>query len=304
MRLPDTIQRLSTLRDSLRFIFAHPLGSRSKAATFARWARWQVGSRLLPGPAVVPFVNDSVLVAEPGMGGATGNVYVGIHEFADMAFLLHHARKGELFVDIGANVGSYTVLAGAALGCRVISVEPVRATYDSLVRNIRVNGIAGLVDARNIGVGKAPGTLRFTADLDCVNHVLAEGETADAIEVPVLTIDDLIRGDVASVLKIDVEGFETPALQGATNALRDGRIRALIMETNGSGNRYGFDEDALVAQLIAFGYEPCAYDPLTRSLTHLPERGHVGNLIMVRDFADASRRVKDASAFRAVGISV
>ena len=47
-----------------------------------------------------------------GMTGATGNVYCGLHEFEDMALVLHALRPRDLFVDVGANVGSYTVLGG------------------------------------------------------------------------------------------------------------------------------------------------------------------------------------------------
>ena len=45
------------------------------------------------------------------MTGATGNIYCGLYEFLDMAFLLHFLRNGDLFGDIGSNIGSYTVLA-------------------------------------------------------------------------------------------------------------------------------------------------------------------------------------------------
>jgi hypothetical protein len=43
------------------------------------------------------------------MTGATGNVYYGLHEFQDMAFVTHYLREGYLFADIGANIGSYSV---------------------------------------------------------------------------------------------------------------------------------------------------------------------------------------------------
>jgi len=43
----------------------------------------------------------------------------------DMGFLLHFLRKDDLFLDVGANIGSYTVLAGGAVGAKSISFEPV-----------------------------------------------------------------------------------------------------------------------------------------------------------------------------------
>jgi hypothetical protein len=62
-------------------------------------------------PVVVPFVGDTRLLVARGMRGATGNVYVGLHEFEEMAFALHALRPSSRFIDVGANVGSYTVLA-------------------------------------------------------------------------------------------------------------------------------------------------------------------------------------------------
>jgi hypothetical protein len=46
-----------------------------------------------------------------GMTGATQNIYVGLQEFVDIMLTLHFLRKGDLFLDMGANVGSYTILA-------------------------------------------------------------------------------------------------------------------------------------------------------------------------------------------------
>ena len=102
------------LISTARFIIDHPLSRGRKLANLSRFACWQIGARLARGPTVAQFVNSAQLLATPGMAGATGNVYVGLHEFADMSFLLHFLRPNDLFVDVGANIGSYTILASAA----------------------------------------------------------------------------------------------------------------------------------------------------------------------------------------------
>ncbi len=97
----------------LRYVWNHPLNARSsRVAALGRVFRWQLASRLLPGPIALPFVDDTWLFATRGMTGATGNWYCGLHEVAEMAFVLHLLRPDEHFVDVGANVGSYTILAG------------------------------------------------------------------------------------------------------------------------------------------------------------------------------------------------
>ena len=56
------------------------------------------------------------------MTGATQNIYCGLQEFEEMAFLLHFLRKDDLPLDIGANIGSYTILAASSVGARTMAI--------------------------------------------------------------------------------------------------------------------------------------------------------------------------------------
>jgi FkbM family methyltransferase len=202
-----------------------------------RWVRWQLGSRLLLGSVVVPFVNVVRLLVQPGMTGATGNVYCGLHEFEDMALVLHALRADELLVDIGANVGSYTML-GAAAGARCLTIEPIPSTFAWLMRNVEINGLGDRVRALNLGLGRGEARLRFTGGRDTVNHVLAEGESADdAMEVPVRTLDAVLDGRSPTLIKMDVEGFESEVLAGAVRALADPGLLAVIIPQGQASRR-------------------------------------------------------------------
>ncbi len=291
--------------NSLGFITRHPLTRHARLAALTRWLRWQVGSRLLPGPVIVPFVNDARLIVQPGMTGATGNIYCGLHEFEDMALVLHALRPDDVFVDVGANVGSYTVLAGGAAGARCISIEPIPGTFAWLRQNIAINGLSDRVQALNIGVGRAAGTLRFTGGLDTTNHVLDDDErVADTLAMPVQTLDAVLNEVGPTLIKIDVEGFETEVVAGAERTLGSPDLLAVIMELNGSGDRYGFDEDALHQRMMEFGFESCHYRPFERELEILHgARAGSGNTLYVRDVAKLAGRVKTAPRFH-LGIGV
>src|SRR4051812_14088428 len=104
------------ISDLVSFVWQHPLNAGSRWAALGRVARWQMASRLLTAPVALPFVEGTFLLASRGMTGATGNWYCGLHEVHDMAFVLHLLRDGDHFLDVGANVGSYTILAGGAVG--------------------------------------------------------------------------------------------------------------------------------------------------------------------------------------------
>src|SRR5262249_61074379 len=106
---------------------------------------------------------------------ATGNLYVGLHEFERMAFLLHFLRRGDLFADVGANVGSYTILAAVAVGTDVIAFEPGESALSWLVRNVELNGVLDRVEVRREAVGAKSGMVFFTSGLDTMNHIAPDG---------------------------------------------------------------------------------------------------------------------------------
>jgi len=233
------------------------------------------------------------------MTGATGNVYCGLHEFEDMGFVLHFLRDTDVFMDVGANIGSYTVLASGAVGASTISVEPIPSTYIYLMDNIRINNIQGKVTPLNMGLGSSKGILRFSSDRDTVNHVLAEDEEASStVEVPVDTIDDIVADVPPLLIKIDVEGFETEVIAGADQTLSNPTLLALIIELNGSGLRYGYDEDALHNKIISYGFTPSSYQPLDRLLSDVKERGVLGNTLYVRDLDVVNERLQAAPKYK------
>jgi FkbM family methyltransferase len=295
---------MPALSNTLDFILRHPLNRGTPLAALGRYLRWQVGSRLVPGAVAVPYVAGTRLLVARGMTGATGNVYCGLHEFEDMGLVLHALRPNDLFVDIGANVGAYTVLAAGARGASVLAVEPVPATFGHLVDNVRLNRLEALVTARNVGVGAAQGRVAFTASLDTVNHVVAgpEAGTGEVVQVPLETLDGLLRGLSPALMKIDVEGYETEVVRGGRDALAGAGLLAVLLELNGSGRRYGFDEDRLHGELLEKGFRPSAYDPWSRELRSLPDRpGASGNTLYVRDFEALRERLKTAPKYRIHG---
>ena len=173
-------------------IARHPLDKHDPVGTFIRCMRWVVSSRLSAGAIAVPYINGSRMLMSRGMRGATENIYTGLSEFVDMSFLLHFLRAEDLFIDIGANVGAYTVLASAVAGAHCIALEPAPLTYGHLRDNVALNAIEGLVELRNVAVGDQNGFVAFTRSLDTLNHVVREAGNDDVIEVKMETLDDIV----------------------------------------------------------------------------------------------------------------
>lgn len=291
---------------SLKYIIKHPLNDGRTFGALSRWFRWQLSSRLALGPMAVPFVGETRLLVSAGMTGATGNIYCGLHEYEDMSFILHVLRPGDLFFDIGANVGSYSVLAAGASGAKVKSFEPVPTTYRHLMDNISINRLGARVEALNCAVGSSPGTIRFTTSEDTVNHVVAKGELAEsAMDVPVIKLDDCVEAGVPMVMKIDVEGFETEVLKGGEAVFSDKSLKAVVMELNGSGLRYGYDEAWIRGRMAQWGFRLASYDPKRKVLNFIDAvNDSTPNALYVRDDGAVQARLAGSASYSINGTFV
>lgn len=279
-----------------KVLFFHPVTRDQKLRSASRFLKWQIGSRLVNNEIVYEWINGAKFKVRTGETGLTGNIYAGLHEFPDMSFLLHLLRKGDFFVDVGANVGSYTLLACAAIGARGCAFEPVPDTYKRLVDNVRLNNIEDNVICINKGVGSKIGTLSFTCDADTMNHAMAPDESSDnSTQVDVVTLDSTLSNDVPVLIKIDVEGFESNVLDGASNILSNPDLQCVIMELNGCGNRYGFNEDDILNKMVSHGFSTYSYNPFLRELNSIDgKNNHSGNTIFVKDINFVNDRVKSA----------
>lgn len=296
------MDHLSLLK-TIKFITNHPLNRGRKIDAVLRFVKWQIGSRLVPGAIVFDWIGGAKFLVETGETGLTGNIYTGLHEFADMGFLLHFLRKEDLFVDVGANVGSYTILAGSCGGARSIAFEPVPSTYSKLLNNVRLNCLDANVKCINVGLGSEPGVIDFTCDVDTMNHVVAPGEVCEKkVSVNVTTLDIALNGACPSLLKIDVEGYEAPVVEGAQETLKNKALNAVIMELNGGGGRYGFIESKILETMIAFGFKTYEYNPLDRKLV---DRAHdnlkSGNALFVRNVSFVNDRLRSAPLLNVFG---
>lgn len=166
--------------------------------------------------------------------------------------LLASAQAGDVVADVGANVGLYAVALARRVGPagRVIAYEPDAANAALLWRNVALNGVEGVVEVREIAVGREPGELPFLSD-----RQQSRLDPAGASRVRVVTLDD--QFERLALLKIDVEGLECDVLEGARALLADEarRPRRIFVEAHLARlPEHGHSEEDVTSALQRAGY--------------------------------------------------
>jgi FkbM family methyltransferase len=284
----------------LRFIRNHPLTRRAPWQGVWRLLKYQIATRTLD-EAVVRWVDDSYLAVSKNMSGASGNIYTGLHEYCEMGFLIHYLQPDELFVDVGANVGAWTVLASAVCGARTMALEPDPISAQRLRRNIEVNAIQRLVEVHEVAASRADGRVMFTVGRDATNRIATPGD-AKVREVPSRSLDSLLPSP-PEVVKIDVEGFEEEVLAGARSILSAPQLKVLFIEVPPVPPSQLADHP-VIRKLAEHGFTRVFYDPAKRLLSPDDNGLRVFDAIFVRDVEESQRRLRSTRPRRIFGGSL
>jgi FkbM family methyltransferase len=150
-----------------------------------------------------------------------------------------HLRPNDVVYDIGANVGSYTLIAAKALDAsvRVVAVEPSYSNYAALCDNIVLNGLGDSVIPLPLVLGEAErlGSLSYrdTSAGAAIHELDAESPGAYRQPVLVYDLDGLIERfglPAPTLVKLDVDGAEAAVLAGARRTLARPELRSLVVE--------------------------------------------------------------------------
>src|SRR5262249_139495 len=158
------------------------------------------------------------------------NIYAGLHEFYDMMLLLHFLRRGDLFLDVGANVGSYTVLASGVRRATTWAFEPDPISAQHLQRNVAVNALSELVTVHELALGPSDSEVSFSGGQDTANRVTQDLSCPVRI-VRQKRLDDLMKDQQPAMIKMDVEGYEEKVLLGSQVVLSRPSLKLILLET-------------------------------------------------------------------------
>jgi len=172
-------------------------------------------------------------------------------------------REGDIFLDIGANIGWYSMLFSriARPGSRIFAFEPDVLNSQLLRENVRMNG-ADSVEVIEAAVAESSGKSKLYryGDNNLGRHSMLESSGRDAVEIDTVGLDEFWQarglGDArVRVLKIDVEGFEYAALSSGRAVLR--RTELVLSEYSPDIMRaHGVKPEALLDLLGDAGFTP------------------------------------------------
>lgn len=260
------IRRLEYLNQ----IVSHPTNKNRALRAAVDYLRWNIGRRLIDAEYLVEISDTVQIIISNEENYATLAYANRLYDFREMMFLVHFLRGNDLFVDVGAGIGIYTILASAVAGADSLAFEPVPSTHRKLIRNIRLNNVQNKAEAMRKGISDRAGQLNITTELGGLNHVVPSTDNSASMTVDFESLDSLLSGKTIKMMKIDVEGYEMNVLRGGRDTLSDPSLQALIVELNGSGGRYGVTDHEVHDEIVSHGFRPFTYEPEQRRLVEAP----------------------------------
>jgi FkbM family methyltransferase len=232
-------------------------------------------------------------------------IYCRGFEYTERLFTSRLLRSGDVYVDVGANIGLFTLLAADRVGAtgRVFSFEPVSRTYARLVENIRLNGFrqvfpqqVAVSDSRcELTITTAGGGFDAWSSLGRP-YMGQEGrcEQIQAVSWDEFAVEHDLVGKV-TLMKLDVEGWESRTLRGASQTLSRGDAPTLYVEfTQEAAMNAGSSCQEIYDLLTSFGYEMFLPTPDAKSLEPFPRREIYPNINLLaikrRDWVETRLR--------------
>jgi FkbM family methyltransferase len=263
--------RLSCAESIVRQVWSHPANRHQRGRALARAVGWQLHKRVIRKPREITVFSGMRIRCHPASTSASNLFYFGqYYEYDEMRFLARYLRPGDGFIDGGANIGTYSLLAAGIVGPggRVDAFEPGAEAAGWFRENLALNGL-DWVELHEAALMERAGTAVYLTDWDVSNRILRGKATeANQIEVPCVSLDGTLPpGTQYAMAKLDLEGAEVMALRGAEKHLTDANPPVWQVEViDHLLHDMGSSQRELFSIFSDHGYDIARYDSDSNSL--------------------------------------
>lgn len=268
---------------TLEYIWLHPNCKQQKIRSILRFFGWQFYKRLTKKNLDIILTNQVKIRCHPDSRAAATVLYCGLYDYHEMNFLLRYLRTEDSFLDIGANIGVYTLLAAAKIHTGTIhSFEALPKNYKRLQENLKLNQF-NQVKTYELAISESTGKVALNLAEGDSMPFITKTATKNTITVPTNTLDNLLQDQSLTNLtlaKMDIEGAEILALKGAISLLKQQRPHVWILEINDTVNYFGHQKQDIVDLLNSYGYELYSYNADTNQLSPITLEQQEGNNVL------------------------
>jgi FkbM family methyltransferase len=275
---------------TINYILSHPNCQQQKMRSISRFIGWQIHKRLTNNYQDLQLLPDVRLRCYPDSYSAAAVLYCGLYDRDEMNFLLRYLRPEDSFLDIGANIGVYTLLAASKIKSGFIySFEVLPKNYARLQENLKLNQF-DRVKTYEVAIADFTGEISLNlAEGDSMPFITSNANDK-TIKVPTDTLDNLLKDrplDNLTLAKMDIEGAEILAFQGAKKMLLEQqRPYVWILEINNAVNNFGHQKQDVANLLKDYGYGLYVYDVDTNKLNAVEvDRRQGNNVLAIADSA-------------------
>jgi len=234
------------------------------------------------------------------------SIYYGEFETGEISFLKAFLKPGDVFIDVGANIGLFALVAARCVGDtgRVYAFEPCSATYGRLIDNVKLNRLSN-VSCQQLALAEKRHDAQMTVSLDGFDawNSMARptmGRLFTKETIRCTTLDDFAHDQnlvgCITMVKIDVEGWESRVLEGGGKTLSGKNAPILQVEFSGKASHSAGSSCQKIYQFLEeLGFKIFTYDPRSQSLNPDPVREEYSylNLFAIKDAEEVVTRIRE-----------
>jgi FkbM family methyltransferase len=187
----------------------------------------------------------------------------GVYGELDTKIIRDNIKEGDIVIDIGANIGYYTLIFAQLVGSsgKVFAFEPEPKNFEILRKNIEINNYQNIIAEQKIVSDESGMTKLFIAEQGIVGHRINQQKSSQKfIEVESIILDNYIKklnlDNKINFIKIDVEGSEPKVLEGAKEIMQKSNQLKIFTEFNREFvKKYGIEPKEMIDLLYRNGFK-------------------------------------------------